>query len=213
MRHTVIIASAVAALGVTAAAHAQDAAPSTSSTELSSNGTAFRGFRAEVQAGGDRFQSQGQHDNKFGFGGALGFDGQIGEKIVVGPEVSYWQSRAENVTNPLGGTYAQKSFREIGAGIRAGYLVQPNVLVYGIGGYVSDKQRAAFTGPNNSGTAGAFYNVGKTSGYQLGVGTEYSLNDTVYVGAGYRYSNYNDNTARQRVFLSAGVKFNPGKMF
>lgn len=204
MRYSLLIATAATALGA-AAVQAQDA----SSTTTSSNGSSFRGFRAEVQGGGDRFQSQGQHDNKFGFGGALGFDGVIADRFVVGPEVSYWRSRGENVTNPLGGTYAQKSFREIGGGIRAGYLVRPEVLVYGIGGYVSDKQRAAFTGPNNSGTAGAFYNRVNSSGYQLGAGAEYSLTDMFYVGAGYRYSNYNDNTARQRVFLSAGVRFNP----
>ena len=39
--------------------------------------TSFRGCRVEGQAGGDRFQSQGNHDDKFGFGGAVGFDGQI----------------------------------------------------------------------------------------------------------------------------------------
>jgi outer membrane immunogenic protein len=212
MRHTVFVASLAAAIGLTSAAQAQDAAAApadTSVSDTSSNGTSFRGFRAEVQAGGDRFQSQGQHDNKFGWGGAVGFDGVIADKFVVGPEVSYWRSRGENVTNPLGGTYAQKSFGEIGAGIRAGYLVQPKILVYGIGGYVSDKQRAAFTGPNNSGTAGAFYNVVHSSGYQLGGGAEYALTDIFSVGAGYRYSNYDDHTSRQRVFLSAAVHFKP----
>ncbi|PZU08820.1 outer membrane beta-barrel protein [Sphingomonas sp.] len=207
MRNIVFATTLVATLGLASIAQAQDAAAPADTA--SSNGTSFRGFRAEVQAGGDRFQSQGTHDNKFGWGGAAGFDGVIADRFVVGPEVSYWQSRAENVTNPLGGTYAQKSFREIGAGIRAGYLVKPNILVYGIGGYVNDKQRAAFTGPNNSGTAGAFYNVVHSDGYQLGAGAEYSLTDMFYVGAGYRYSNYNDNTTRQRLFLSAGVRFKP----
>jgi outer membrane immunogenic protein len=143
------------------------------------------------------------------FGGAVGFDGIIGEKIVVSPEFSYLRSRAENVTSPLGGTYAHKTFQELGAAARVGYLVNPQTLVYGIGGYVSSEQRAAFTGPNNSGTAGAFYNHGNSTGYQLGAGAEYSLTNMFYVGAGYRYSNYSNNTARQRVFLSAGVRFNP----
>lgn len=207
MRKIVFVATLAAALGVSAAAQAQDASSATSDT--SSNGTSFRGFRAEVQGGNDRFQSQGGHDQKFGYGGALGLDGVIGDKIVIGPEVSYWQSRAENVTHPLNGTYAQKSFGEIGAGLRAGYLVQPNLLFYGIGGYVNDKQRAAFTGPNNSGRAGAFYNVVHTDGWQLGGGAEYSLNKLFYVGAGYRYSSYDDHTARQRLFLSAGIHFKP----
>jgi outer membrane immunogenic protein len=212
MRYTVFVASLATVIGMTSAAQAQDAAAApmdSSSADTSSNGTSFRGFRAEVQAGGDRFQSQGNHDDKFGWGGAAGFDGVIADRFVVGPEVSYWQSRGENVTNPLGGTYAQKSFREIGAGIRAGYLVKPNILVYGIGGYVNDKQRAAFTGPNNSGTAGAFYNVVHSDGYQLGAGAEYSLTQMFSVGAGYRYSNYADHTSRQRLFLSAAVHFKP----
>jgi outer membrane immunogenic protein len=202
----ILFAASIAALSLTTAAQAQDA---TTSDASGVNGTSFRGFRAEGRIAADRFQSQGVHDNKFSYGGAVGFDGVIADKFVVGPEFSYMRSRAENVTNPLGGTYAQKSFRELGAGIRAGYLVQPKLLVYGIGGYVNDKQRAAFTGPNNSGTAGAFYNKGSTDGYQLGAGAEYDVTDYAYVGAGYRYSNYNDNTARQRVFLSAGVRFKP----
>lgn len=204
----------LAASGLGNAAYAQDTgAADATAAATSSNGTAFRGFRIEAQAGGDRFQSQGIHDDKFAFGGAAGFDGLIGDRIVVGPEVSYWRSRGENVTNPLGGTLAHKSFYEIGAGVRAGYLVRPNLLVYGIGGYVNDKQRQGFTGPNNSGTAGAYYNVVHTDGYQLGGGAEYSLTDMFYVGAGYRYSNYADHTSRQRVFLSAGVRFNPARWF
>jgi hypothetical protein len=50
----------------------------------SRNNTSFRGFRAEAQVGGDRFQALGDHKTKVSWGGALGFDGQIGDKIIVG---------------------------------------------------------------------------------------------------------------------------------
>ena len=42
---------------------------------------------------------------------------------------------------------------------------------------------------------------------QIGGGAEYSLTDMFYVGAGYRYSNYGNHTARQRLFASAGIRF------
>jgi outer membrane immunogenic protein len=181
------------------AAYAQD------TTGSSDNGTSFRGFRAEVQAGGDRFQSQGTHDHNIAFGGAIGYDGLIGDRIVVGPEFTYWRGRGENKTPGVnGGQVAHKSFNEIGAGVRAGYLVNPKLLAYASGGWVNDEQRKAFTG---TGTEAGFYNHTNTDGYQLGGGVEYSLTDRFYTGLGYRYSNYQDHTARQRLFLSAGVRF------
>lgn len=197
-----IIASA-AALGLLAAQGAMAQDDTSTSTGTVSN--SFRGFRAEVQVGGDRFQSQGVHKDKVSFGGAVGFDGVIADRFVVGPEFSYWRSRGENVTSGVnGGTITHKGFQEYSAGIRAGYLFTPKVLVYGIGGYVDNEQRKAFSGVNG---VGGFYNHFHTVGYQLGGGAEYSLTDRFYTGVGYRYSNYGDHTARQRLFASAGVRF------
>jgi outer membrane immunogenic protein len=167
--------------------------------------TSFRGFRAEIQGGGDRLQSEGVHDDTVAVGGAIGFDGTIGQKIVIGPEFSYWRGRGQNVTDGVsGGEITHKSLNELGAGVRVGYLVQPKLLVYGIGGYVNDEQRKTFTG---TATEAGFYNHFHTDGYQLGGGVEYSLMDHVYTGLGYRYSNYDDHTARQRLFVSAGIRF------
>jgi outer membrane immunogenic protein len=201
MRFVSIAATIAAGLVLTQAVQAQDTTPDTTTT----NNTAFRGFRAEVQLGGDRLQSQGTHDNKLSWGGAVGFDGVIANKFVVGPEFSYWNGRAENVSpGAAGGTVAHKSFQELGAGIRAGYLVTPKILVYGIGGYVDNEQRVAFSGVNG---AGGFYNHFHTQGYQLGGGAEYSVVKNLYAGVGYRYSNYDDHTIRQRLYGSVGVRF------
>jgi len=192
-------------LSVVALAAAGLAATSASAQTSDGNGSSFRGFRAEVQAGGDRFQSQGKNDQNFAFGGAVGFDGIIKDKFVIGPEFSYWRGRGTNVSAGInGGTIDHKSFNELGAGIRAGYLVNPKVLVYGIGGYVSDEQRKAYSG---TATEAGFYDHVHTDGYQVGAGAEYSLTERFYVGAGYRYANYADHTSRQRLFASAGVRF------
>lgn len=174
--------------------------------------TSFRGFRAEGNFGGDRFQSQGTHNDKLGYGGSAGFDGMLGDKIVVGAEGSFWRANKwnENVTGgDIGGTIAHKSFQEYGAALRAGYLLTPGLLVFGKAGYVNNEQRKRFDPP--LGETG-FYNHVKTDGYQVGGGVEYSLTQVslplpVYVSAQYVYSNYDDHTARQRVMAGIGVRF------
>lgn len=168
--------------------------------------TSFRGFRAEGQVGLDRFQSQGAHRNKLGYGGAGGFDGVINDRFVVGAEGSYWRGNkwSENCTPGTigGGTICTKSFEELGAAVRAGVLVRPNMLAYVSGGYVNNEQRMRFSAPRGQTSFSDRY---RTDGYQLGGGVEYSLTDKYYVNAAYKYSQYSDHTARQRAMMVSGV--------
>lgn len=171
--------------------------------------TSFRGFRVEANGGGDRFQSQGTHNDRLGYGGTIGFDGQIGDSIVVGPEASYWRANkwTENSNVIGGGVLDHKSFEEYGAAVRAGFLIQPNLLVFGKGGYVNNEQRKRYTAPVGGVST---YDHFRTDGYQVGGGVEYSLGQTslpIYVNAQYVYSNYTDHTSRQRVMLGVGFRF------
>jgi len=174
--------------------------------------TSFRGIRVEGNIGGDRFQSQGVHNDKLGYGGTIGFDGVIGDRFVVGPEGSFWRANkwTENCTSgTVGGSLCHKSFEEWGVGVRAGVLVTPRFLVYGKGGYVNNEQRKRFNAPA---TQTSYYDHFRTDGYQVGGGVEYTLNDPVmslpvFVGAQYVYSNYNDHTSRQRVMGTIGFRF------
>jgi outer membrane immunogenic protein len=202
----IIIAVAVAAVTLGAgAASAQD-------TTGQGTTTSFRGFRIEGDAGGDRFQSQGVHNDKFGYGATVGFDGQIGNHIVIGPEASYWRANnwSQNSTSGVvGGTVSTRSFEEYGAAVRAGYLVTPALLVFAKGGYVDNEQRRAFAAPAGE---TSFYDHYRTDGYQVGGGVEYSLDKLhtplpLYMNVQYVYSNYDDHTARQRVMAGIGVRF------
>ncbi len=198
---TLIIATATAAIALGAtAASAQDLT------------TTFRGFRVEGDVGGDRFQSQGVHNDKLGYGATVGFDGQIGSRIVIGPEASYWRANnwSQNTTpGVIGGDVSTRSFQEYGAAIRAGYLVTPSLLVFGKGGYVNNEQRKAFAAPVGE---TSFYDHYRTDGYQVGGGVEYSLDQLhtpvpVYMNVQYVYSAYDDHTARQRVMAGVGIRF------
>jgi len=207
-----ILLFTAAAIGLAAIAAQPAAAQDAQPAAAQDNSTSFRGIRIEGNVGGDRFQSQGVHNDKFGYGATIGFDGVIGGKIVVGPEGSYWRANdwTENCTPAgPGGDVCHKSFEEWGAAVRVGYLVTPNVLVYGKGGYVNNEQRKRFDAP--AGQTG-YYDHFRSDGYQLGGGLEYTLTSAdaklpVYVGAQYVYSQYSDHTSRQRVMGSIGFRF------
>lgn len=199
MRTTLIIAATSFAL-ISQAASAQEAT------------TSFRGIRIEGNVGGDRFQSQGVHDDNLGYGGTLGFDGVIGGKIVIGPEGSYWRANnwAENCTGAgAGGSICHKSFEEWGVAVRAGYLMSPRLLVFGKGGYVNNEQRKRFDAPVGQ---TSFYDHFRTDGYQVGGGVEYTLTESalpvpVYVNAQYVFSQYHDHTSRHRLMAGIGIRF------
>ena len=182
-----------------------------------SNPTAFRGIRIEANAGGDRFQALGRHRDKFGYGGTIGFDGVLYDKFVLGAEGTYWRSNkfSELCGGGInGGQVCTKSFQEYGTAVRAGYLVTPQILVFGKGGVVYNEQRKAFNATNSLfytngrivGPERSYYQHDSFHGYQVGGGVEYSLNDMVYGDVQYVYSNYDSHTLRQRVMAGVGVR-------
>ncbi len=175
-------------------------------SSVSAQVTTFRGFRVEAKAGADRFQANGRHDDRFTYGGAAGWDGTIGEKIVIGPEVSYLKTNGRSCASGVrGGQVCTRTRREIGAAVRVGYLATPDFLIFTKGGYVNDHQRKTFTGDPAGGTG--FDNRYGTDGYQLGGGAEYSFARNVYVSAEYKYSNYHGHTSRQNLLGGFGLRF------
>jgi outer membrane immunogenic protein len=187
----------------------------TSAQAQTANTSTFLGFRAEGQVGWDKFQSQGTNNEKLGYGAAIGFDGQIGDKIVIGPEASYWRANkwtSNRTPGVRGGIVDHKSFEEFGVAIRAGYRVTPQVLAYAKAGYVSNEFRKSFNPANPTPTLRetGYYNHGRSDGYQVGGGVEYSLTDMFYVNGEYKFSKYANHSARQRALVGFGVRFKPG---
>ncbi|KTR84755.1 outer membrane immunogenic protein [Novosphingobium fluoreni] len=177
---------------------------------VAENGTAFRGVRLEANAGGDRFMSEGNHNDKFGYGGTVGFDGQIGEKLVIGAEGSFWTPGKgnENCTGLANrNSICHKAFQEWGAAVRVGYLVTPQFLVFGKGGYVNREQRRRIDGPTGTQLVYDHYNA---DGYQVGGGAEFTLTQgraPIYVNAQYVYSNYHGHSSAQRLMGGVGIRF------
>ncbi|UAK24747.1 outer membrane protein [Sphingomonas nostoxanthinifaciens] len=203
----VSIALVVAAMAPVAA-HAQDAAPANVAGS-------FGGFRIEGNIGWDRTQSLGRGNNRLGYGGSAGWDGNLTDRIVVGPEVTYWRPNDNRNTNSVpgvnGGTVSHQG-REMWSGdIRVGYRVTPDLLVFGKGGYVNQAQRSFFDAP--AGQVG-YATRGHADGYQFGGGVQFAPHDrfsfapaNMYVSAQYVYSQFDNHTRDQHAMAGVGFRF------
>ena len=163
----------------------------------------FRGVRAEVQGGVDRFYSEGNNDTGLAWGAAAGLDFDL-SGIVVGPEVTFMWSPRENETRDGAGVAYRKSFEEWGFGLRAGSMITPATLVYAKGAFVVNEQRKYFDADMD---LHSYYNHYRTRGWQVGGGVEQMLSDMFYVKAEGRYSNYRTNSSRLTGMLGLGVLF------
>lgn len=169
-------------------------------------GTTFRGIRLEGNFGGDRFQSEGNHDDNFGYGGTIGFDGTIGDSFLIGAEGSYWLGDgAENCTGlPDTTSICHKAFEEWGAAIRAGVLVTPGFLIFGKGGYVNGEQRRRI---DDAAGGQLVYDHYAADGIQYGGGVELGVGKGLYANVQYVYSDYHGHSSRQRVMGGVGLRF------
>jgi outer membrane immunogenic protein len=203
MRYIIAAALAAATLAPVAAS-AQDAAPANAAGS-------FGGFHAEGNVGWDKSQAYGRNNEKLGYGASAGFDGNVTSRIFVGPEVSYWQPNngRSDVVAPAGDVTHQGR-RMIGADVRIGYRVTPDLALFAKGGYVNQSQRTYFTLANGS----VGRSSGSADGYQVGGGVQYSPHDrfsfapaNVYLTGQYVYSQFDNHTADQHAMAGIGFRF------
>lgn len=180
-------------------------------------GIALRGFRVEANAGADRFHSADSRRSKFGYGATIGGDVSI-SRFVLGVEGSYWRD-AGKITNCLtggAGTFCSSSGqRDLGAAVRAGFEITPQLLAFGKFGYVSDRQREVFTSSGQTFYVNGQFVAGPPSsdlkfrenGYEVGGGLEYSLHSHVFADAQYVHDRYRNRNSRDRLVLGLGYRF------
>lgn len=199
------------------AAQAQDTAPVDSAAAPAPAYVAgsFGGFRVEGNIGWDRASALGDHNSKLGYGGSAGWDGNLTDRIVIGPEVSYWRpNHNRNTTSApgvTGGTVFHEG-RDMWAGdVRIGFRATPDLLVFGKGGFVTQAQRSTFLAP--AGQTG-YATRGHADGYQVGGGVQFAPNDhfsfvpaNVYISAQYVYSDFDNHTHDQHAMAGIGFRF------
>ncbi|WP_188055800.1 MULTISPECIES: outer membrane protein [unclassified Sphingosinithalassobacter] len=146
----------------------------------------FTGPRAEIVAGWDHAGAEDEGQSGFVYGGALGYDHQIGQ-AVIGAETEITGATTEELGVSAG--------RDIFVGGRIGFVVGGANLVYGKAGLTNARVEADGLGGITS------------DGYRLGVGVERSFGN-FFGKVEYRYSRYEElELNRDQVVAGVGFRF------
>jgi outer membrane immunogenic protein len=154
-------------------------------TPALASGPNFNGGHIEAIGGYDSISAFGSSQDGFAYGVAGGYDFRSGG-AVFGLELE-----AADSTVSSGGVHAG---RDLYAGLRAGAVVSPNVLVYAKAGYTNARA--------NFGSSGVNFD-----GVRAGAGVEILLGSNFSIRGEYRYSNYQSGLSRNQGLVGLGFRF------
>jgi outer membrane immunogenic protein len=153
------------------------------------------GPRLEGFAGYDRINYDGTKDGGAMFGLGVGYDMPVTSALSLGVDAEADISAAKKEVLP---GEEVKPGRDLYAGGRATMAVSPTANLYVKGGYTNAK----FKYDGSLGTDST-----NLDGYRLGVGGQMGVGGKAYVGAEYRYSNYEQDVTRNQVVATIGTRF------
>jgi outer membrane immunogenic protein len=145
------------------------------------------GFRAEALVGWDHPGADGFHADGVLLGVGAGYDVAVTNTVSLGVD-----AEASDSTAKKDGVSTR---RDLYAGGRVNFAVSPKANLYVKGGYTNARFRQSGFGSEN------------LDGFRLGAGGQYSVGGKAYVGAEYRYSNYELGVDRHQVALTVGTRF------
>lgn len=153
------------------------------------------GPRLEAVTGYDKVNVDGVKKGGAAFGLGVGYDAPVASTVSLGVDAEAAMSSVKKEVFP-GETI--KAGRDLYAGARASFAVSNNANLYVKGGYTNAKVKY----DGSLGTASE-----NLEGYRLGAGAQVGLGGKAYVGAEYRYSNYDQDTTRNQVVATIGTRF------
>jgi outer membrane immunogenic protein len=157
------------------------------SPAMAQGAVAPAGFRVEGLVGYDRPGTDGFHESGVLFGLGAGYDIALGNTVSLGIDAEATDSTAKKDGLSTG--------RDLYAGGRVNFGISPKANLYIKGGYTNGRLKA-------SGLSGA-----NLDGFRVGAGGQMLVSGKAYVGAEYRYSNYELGVDRHQVALTLGTRF------
>ena len=153
------------------------------------------GPRVEAVVGYDRVKALGEKDGGALFGIGAGYDVAVAPSVALGVDLE-----ASESTQKIGDEdVAQvKAGRDLYAGGRVTFAVSPSANLYVKGGYTNARFKA---------TDGEDTFAENFEGYRIGAGGQLAISGKAYVGAEYRYSNYEQGLSRNQVAMTVGTRF------
>ncbi|WP_258719539.1 MULTISPECIES: outer membrane protein [unclassified Bradyrhizobium] len=159
--------------------------------------TTGRSRLAPVGGGPDLFTLDGLQGADLGLSAFAGFDVQVAPRVVIGGFFDYDWSRQRTTASASSPFFFGQSLsatlpsldQSWTIGGRAGFLVTPDILLYGLAGYSETRinnwnlNYATFGGPSFTVQEPAL----TSRGYTVGAGAEYRLASNVSLRSEYRY--------------------------
>lgn len=169
------------------------------------NANSVSGPRVEAVIGWDSVSLESQDDDSasgmaYGFG--AGYDLAVGGRSAIGIDVegtnstSGWNYREDGVRSSLDLT------RDLYVGARFTTQVAQDVALYAKVGYTNLGLKSREKEGNTTTTRTAH-----ADGVRGALGAQYQLNGGAYLGAEYRYSNYEADISRNQVVGTLGWRF------
>lgn len=184
-----------AALSATVLVAAPAAAQTASAAPVGGRVEAVIGYdRPELQAG----PSPTVKDKGFLYGIGAGYDFPVSPSMSVGVDVEATGSTAKSEFGIAGNEWRLKTGRDLYAGGRVTFPVSPVANLYVKGGYTNlrvDGELNGIDGHEN------------LDGWRAGAGGQIAVAGRTYVGAEYRFSNYEHDLDRHQVALTVGTRF------
>lgn len=166
------------------------------------------GFRIEAVGGYDLTQINGDTGGAV-FGLGAGYDFQVGRRGSLGIEAEGVDSTTDgcltNFAQP-GDSLCSAAGRELYVGGRAGIWVGSRVQLYARAGYTNARFRTTYD-DGVAGSAGDFTISQNLDGVRVGAGAQFRIGQHTYLGAEYRYSNYEGGGDRSQVVGTLGFRF------
>lgn len=171
----------------------------------------FTGPRVEATIGWDQMhfdlgnvgQAGRAKQSGLDFGGAVGYDQQVGTNLIAGVEASATGSDTGYTTGTAANGTALREKRDLSIAARLGTKVTPNTLLYGKVGY-SNLQVGTTT--TAAGTVTSQYNR-DLDGVVLGAGLEVAISPKAYLKTEYDYSNYAAGVTKNDILTGIGLRF------
>lgn len=149
------------------------------------------------------------------YGITAGYDADLGSAIVgVEAEVSdsSTKQRAFDLL-VLGDSAKLSAGRDLYIGARAGFVVNPTLMVYAKAGYTNARAKLSYDDGDGFGFSGS----DELDGYRLGAGLEYAHQSGYFARLEYRYSDYGNykydgfdtgiSASRHQVAVTGGFRF------
>ena len=192
-----VLAGLIAAVPFATPAFAQDAPPS------------IGGFRVEAVTGYDAAEINDDSDGGLVYGLGVGYDFQVGRRGILGIEAEATESTNDGcVTDFLqpGDSICARAGRDFYVGARAGVMVSNRIQLYARAGYTNARFKLDYEDGTPTTTAD-FSISDELDGVRVGGGAQYRIGSNAYLGAEYRYSNYEAGSDRGQVVGTLGFRF------